>query len=526
MASVDNDLLPPRYRDPIWITSGGMSDLFRAVDELLDRPVAIKLLPERFASDQEFRRRFRREALAAARLSGEPNTVTIFDVGEWRGRPFMVMEYLPGGTLQQALRAGIPRQETALEWLQQAARSLDAAHGHGVVHRDVKPANLLFDGQGHVHVGDFGIATAAGLESVTVTGAVLGTAGYLAPEQALGRPATPATDCYALGVVAYELLTGARPYRRDSMPSEAAAHAYAPVPSASHRNPSLPAAIDSVFETALAKSPIARFQSCTALVIALRRACTEPTEPATRRLGPVAAPEPETRVVEHRAAEPHLAGKQVAAPRVAEAQVAGAQVAGAQLGGRGARRRPPKIAVGAGVMLLSLAGAAGAFLATQGRSPHASAAASTRAGTARAVTKVKTAARSTTPRVTQPTSLTAAGYSDLNTRGYRLMLAGRYSAALPLLQDAVVGLVDPSDPVTAYANFNLGQTLVRLGRCADALPYLQRAAQLESTSREAQAALVYAQSCAGTAPPTPVATGEPPGRGHGGPSHGHGNPHD
>ena len=159
MVWVDRDLFPPRYRDPVWIAAGGMGALYRAVDDMLDRPVAIKLLAERYGADGTVRSRFRREALAAARLSGDPNTVMIFDVGEWQGTPFIVMEYLGGGTLEQKLKDGPQRPEQALTWLEQAASSLDAAHAHGVVHRDVKPANLLLDQSGHVHVGDFGIAT-------------------------------------------------------------------------------------------------------------------------------------------------------------------------------------------------------------------------------------------------------------------------------------------------------------------------------------------------------------------------------
>ena len=163
-----------------------MGDLYRAVDEVLERPVAVKLLAERFAADVEIRRRFRREALAAARLSGEPNTVTIFDVGEWRGTPFIVMEYLSGGTLEHVLRRGAQPPERALPWLAQAALSLDAAHARGVVHRDVKPANLLLDEDGRVHVGDFGIATAAGLDSLTLTGTVLGPPGTSRPSRRRG----------------------------------------------------------------------------------------------------------------------------------------------------------------------------------------------------------------------------------------------------------------------------------------------------------------------------------------------------
>src|SRR5439155_25461438 len=177
-------ILPPRYRSPVPIGHGGMGDIYRATDDVLGRAVAVKVLAEPYARDEERRARFTREALAAARLSAEPNTVTIYDVGEHNGRPFIVMEYLAGGSLESELRKGPVPPGQALDWLEQAARALDAAHANGVVHRDVKPGNLLLDREGTVHVSDFGIASAAGLESVTLTGTVLGTAGYLSPEQA------------------------------------------------------------------------------------------------------------------------------------------------------------------------------------------------------------------------------------------------------------------------------------------------------------------------------------------------------
>ena len=290
MVSVDQDVCPPRYGDPVWVSAGGMGDLYRAVDTVLGRVVAIKLLTERLAADEEVRKRFRREALAAARLSDEPNTVTIFDVGEWRGKPFIVMEYLGGGTLEQVLRAGAQHPAKALDWIEQAASALDAAHARGIVHRDVKPANLLLDEHGRVRVADFGIATAAGLDSFTLTGTILGTAGYLSPEQAQGHAVTPATDLYALGVVAFELLTGARPFSRDSATAEAAAHAYEAIPSAAERNPALRPAVDAVFDRALAKQPAQRFPSCRSFAAALRAACGQETDAVTRRLPRVVVP--------------------------------------------------------------------------------------------------------------------------------------------------------------------------------------------------------------------------------------------
>ena len=203
--------------------------------------VAIKVLDKRYSGDDELARRFQREALAAGRLSGEAHTVTTYDVGVCEGRPFIVMEYLAGGSLADVLRAtGAQPPAQALRWLEDAAAALDHAHAHGVVHRDVKPANLLLSGDGRLHVADFGVASATGAAPMTMAGTVLGTAGYLAPEETEGKPATPASDRYALGVVAFELLTGERPFRRDSVTAEVAAHGSAPIPAASRRDRKLP----------------------------------------------------------------------------------------------------------------------------------------------------------------------------------------------------------------------------------------------------------------------------------------------
>src|SRR6266513_6050863 len=237
---VDTAILPPRYRSPKRIARGGMGEIYRATDATLGRAVDVKVLAERYSRDDAIRQRFTREALAAARLSGEPHIVTVFDVGEHAERPFIVMEYLAGGSLEERIRKdGAEEVGLTLEWLEQAATALDAAHRHGVVHRDVKPANLLLDRNGNVHVADFGVASAAGMDSLTMTGTVMGTAGYLAPEQAQGQRATPASDRYGLAVVAFELLTGTRPYESDSVTAEATAHVNAPIPAASDRNPDL-----------------------------------------------------------------------------------------------------------------------------------------------------------------------------------------------------------------------------------------------------------------------------------------------
>src|SRR6266540_2359839 len=275
----EQELLPPRYRRP----------------ELIGRTVAVKVLSERYASDASIRTRFEHEALAAARLSGDPATITIFDVGEWEGRPFIVMEYLSGGSLEDRLRAGRPSTAEALSWLEQAAAALDSAHRSGVVHRDVKPGNFLLDPSGALKVADFGIASTAGMESLTMTGTVLGTAGYLSPEQAQGERATPASDRYAFGIVAFELLTGARPFAAESPTAEAAAHVNAPVPSVSGRT-GLPRELDAVFERALAKDPRRRFETCADFVAALRAAFADAAGP-TRALPVTAAATTATRPV-------------------------------------------------------------------------------------------------------------------------------------------------------------------------------------------------------------------------------------
>ena len=268
--------LPPRYRNPERIARGGMGEIFRAEDADLARIVAIKVLADRYANDGAIRARFTREALAAARLSNAPSTVTIFDVGEHDDHPYIVMEYLAGGSLADRLvRDGAQPIGRSLDWLQQAAAALDAAHASGVVHRDVKPANLLLDSDDRVKVADFGVASAVGLGSLTEVGTVVGTAGYLAPEQARGEKATPASDRYALAVVAFELLTGERPFERESSTAEALAHVSAPIPPASSLNPELPSQVDDALARGLAKVPEHRYESAADLVHALRDALAE-----------------------------------------------------------------------------------------------------------------------------------------------------------------------------------------------------------------------------------------------------------
>src|SRR5919201_6217219 len=193
------------------------------------------------------------------------------------------MDYLSSDLLDDRIQEnGAQQPGRGLRWVEGAALALDAAHRNGVVHRDVKPANLLLDRDENVHVADFGIASAAGLDSLTITGTVLGTAGYLSPEQARGDRATPASDRYALAVVAYELLTGKRPFYADSPTAEASAHVNAPVPSVCDTS-TLPCELDPVFRKALAKDPAYRYETCAEFVAALRSAMAEAAG-ATREL--------------------------------------------------------------------------------------------------------------------------------------------------------------------------------------------------------------------------------------------------
>lgn len=196
---------------------GGMATVYLALDEELDRPVALKILADNLAGDATFRDRFEREARLAARLS-HPNVVRIFDVGESDGRPFIVMEYVEGDTLADELgRHGPLPPERAVDLALQICSGLEAAHASGLVHRDVKPRNLLLRPDGVLKIADFGIARAAESTRLTEIGTILGTAAYLAPEQAEGVEATPAADLYSVGAVLYELLTGRVPFTATSL---------------------------------------------------------------------------------------------------------------------------------------------------------------------------------------------------------------------------------------------------------------------------------------------------------------------
>lgn len=244
-----------RYRLDALLGRGGMAEVWRAFDTKLERAVAVKVILASFAEDEGFLSRFNQEARLVASLE-HPNILPVYDFGEEGGVPFLVMPYLDGGTLKDRMDGRPVRPSVAIEWVRQVGEALDAAHAAGVLHRDVKPANVLVGKGERLALADFGIAKM--LEAVTrltATGMVVGTPIYMAPEQAQGRPASPASDRYALAVIAYELVTGRPPFDGESALSLMHQHVSAAVPSVTESNPSLPASLDGFFARALAKEP-------------------------------------------------------------------------------------------------------------------------------------------------------------------------------------------------------------------------------------------------------------------------------
>jgi len=275
------DLIADRYELEELVGEGGMSSVYRARDAVLERRVAIKVLHEHFSHDAAYVERFRREARAIARLA-HPHVVTVIDRGEWKGRQFIVFEHVEGETLKDVVvREGPLPVGRALQLACQIARALAFAHGLGIVHRDVKPHNVLVDAGGNAKVTDFGIARSLDADDpLTETGTVLGTGHYISPEQASGERADEASDQYSLGIVVYELLAGEVPFPGENLMNVAMRHVSEPVPSVRAARPDVPERVDAVVARALAKRPGDRYPSMEALAAELEACLAEVGKPA------------------------------------------------------------------------------------------------------------------------------------------------------------------------------------------------------------------------------------------------------
>jgi len=510
--------LPARYRVIRHVANGGMASVWEAHDDLLDRAVAVKLLAPHLSEDERARLRFQREARTAAGLSSHPHVVTIYDVGEHDGRSFIVMELMRGGSVADRLRSGRgPDRDTALSWLREAASALDAAHERGVVHRDVKPANMLLDEKDRLALADFGIARVATEDQLTMTGQVLGTAAYISPEQAMGRPASDASDRYSLATVAYELLAGGRPFQAEHYAAQARAHVEDAPPRASERAPALAPGVDEVLERGMAKDPAERYLTASAFVGALDQALNPPRherrEPqAVATVDPTLPFEP---VAARAPVEPGPAAEREAPrgepPRREPPPSYDFDQAPAQ------RRRFPIAALAAILALVLAGGALALILSGGGGGDGGEGSTASGGGTAERQRERRDEATPTptpTPEATAEREATAepegtatpeatatptpeatgtpapeatatpgddggepdiARASRLNLQGDARIDAGDYAGAVEPLRGAVAACGDSRvlDPC-GYAVFNLGQALNRSGNPEEAIPLLEQ----------------------------------------------------
>jgi serine/threonine protein kinase len=510
-ARVRKDLgLPERYAAVRHIASGGMASVWCAHDRALGRNVAIKLLAERFADDDDANARFLREARAAARLSGHPNVVMIYDVGETDadGRAFIVMEFLAGGTVADALRVDSVRRVHAIKWVGEAASALDFAHSRGVLHRDIKPANLLLDRARTLHVADFGIARLGTEDTITGTGEVLGTASYLAPERALGQPATPASDRYSLAVAAFELLVGERPFTAAHFAAQARQHVDEEPPAASLLNRTLPESVDAVLARGMAKRPEQRWPTAEDFAQALETALTEATTKAHHRVAAAAIARPargsyptgsRQPTTSRQPRQPTTSRQPTAPRRTASGTSAQPPVAARPRG----RRRGRIVALAALVLGAIAAVAIAGTIGSGGRSTQRSASIQRQASAAtRKHRPAPARPAAPKPHTTQTQTVTATPAAattppptaeTLEARAHQLMLDGNYSAALPVLRQ-VLNTASPDSLTYAYALYDYGRTLLLAGDPKDAVKVLYQRLQIPNQTgavrQELQLALV------------------------------------
>jgi serine/threonine protein kinase len=269
-----------RYRITEALGEGGMAQVFKAFQPGLERVVAVKVLPEYYMRDERFLARFQREAQAIAHLS-HPNILPVYDFGREGDLTYIVMQYVDGGTLKDLLDDELPYERIG-DLLGQAADALDYAHGQGILHRDVKPSNMLIERRQRVLLSDFGLAKMVGdQESITATGVGIGTPAYMSPEQGQGEGVDARTDVYALGVILYEMVTGRVPFRAETPMAVIIKHVTAPLPLPRSINPAVPKSVEAVILKALAKDKEDRYASAGAMMTAFKRALAEAPGPLT-----------------------------------------------------------------------------------------------------------------------------------------------------------------------------------------------------------------------------------------------------
>src|SRR5680860_63929 len=265
-SSMIGTVLSGRYRLEAKLGSGGMSTVYLASDETLDRPVAVKVMHREMSEQPDQLQRFRQEARAVAKLT-HPNVVAVIDAGEDGGHPYIVFEYVKGETLKQRIaRVGALDTQEAIAYAIEVARGLNVAHARKMVHRDIKPQNVLIDEEGRAKLTDFGISRQLEEDGVTATGRVLGTTDYVAPEQAMGKGVDPRSDIYSLGVVLYEMLVGQVPFHAESQVGVAMKHVNEELPDVQRRRPEVSAAVALVVERATAKNPAERYQTIAEMI--------------------------------------------------------------------------------------------------------------------------------------------------------------------------------------------------------------------------------------------------------------------
>jgi serine/threonine-protein kinase len=532
-----------------------MAAVWCAEDLVLGRTVAVKVLAERFAHDEMAMRRFKREARAAARVSTHAHVVTIYDVGDLEvdprdidstARPFIVMEYLAGGTVADAIRVGAVRRQEAVRWIREAASALDHAHSRGIVHRDIKPANFLLNRSRVLHVADFGIARLVSEDTITSTGELFGTAAYLSPEQALGREATGASDRYALAVAAFELLAGERPFDAPHFAAQARQHIEDERPEASERDRTLPAALDEVLMRGMAKEPDARFETAGDFVDALETALsggvavTTPRATAQRRRTPSSG-----HVVGGLGGDGKGNGNghsgpsrargtgswhrpthtYVPRPTARTGTTNSWTAASTVQGGSTARRRTGRLLALAALLVvicaagaLALAGLGGssqpvthtAKKAARAAAPHTRGA-SAKPKPAASTTASAPAQSSTSTAPTPPAPPTA---EQLQLTGHDEMIAGNYPEAIVTLRKAV-SAADPSSLTYAYGLYDLGVALLKSGDAASAVPILEQRLKIPNQTGTVRQTLDEALRADGQAPAPSPGQGSDHGQGRG-----------